>query len=194
MRAIFLRSIVVTAGLLIVLCGLYPLAVTVLAQLAFPAPANGSLISRSGKVIGSEIIAQGFSRPEYFHPRPSAAGDKGYDAANSGGSNLGPTSRKLSDGVKANIDQVLKENPRLRKGDVPVEMVTASASGLDPDISPASALIQVERVAAARKADPENIRRMVLEESVGRTLGFLGEERVNVLMLNLRLDSAYPVR
>jgi len=194
MRTIFLRSIVVTAVLLIVLCGFYPLAVTLLAQLAFPDRANGSLIESPGRTIGSELIAQAFSRPEYFHPRPSAAGDKGYDATSSSGSNLGPTNKKLADGVKANIEQVLKENPSLKKGEVPVEMVTASASGLDPEISPAAALIQVERVASARKADPENVKRMVLEETRGRTLGFIGEERVNVLLLNLRLDKEAPLR
>ncbi len=193
MRAIFLRSIVVTAALLIVLCGFYPLAVTLLARTAFPARANGSLIESSGKVIGSELIGQMFSKPGYFHGRPSAAGDKGYDAANSSGSNLGPTSKKLVETVKANVDRVIKDNPSIKKGQVPVEMVTASASGLDPDISPGAALIQVERVAKARHSDPEKIKRMIMEETRGRTLGFLGEKRVNVLLLNLRLDKEAPV-
>lgn len=188
MRAIFLRSIAVTAALLILLCGFYPLTVTMLARLLFPSRANGSLVLAGDKIIGSELIAQAFSSPEYFHPRPSAAGGRGYDAANSGGSNLGPTSRRLIDSVRANIDLLIKENPAIQKGAIPVEMVTSSASGLDPDISPEAALLQAARVAGARHSDPEAVKRLIAKETRGRTFGILGERRVNVLLLNLRLD------
>ncbi len=193
MLKLFIRSAVVTLFLGVVLCGVYPLAVTLLAQALFPDKANGSLIVRSGKIVGSKLIGQAFSRPEYFHGRPSAAGDKGYDALNSGGSNLGPTSKKLADRLQGDIDAVIKENPAISKGAVPVDLVTASGSGLDPDISPESALLQVDRVAKARHADPEQIRQIVLSGVENRYLGFLGEKHVNVLLLNLRLDEKMPV-
>ena len=193
MRSLFIRSIVVTAVLVIVICGFYPIMVTILAQIAFSGRANGSLIEKSGKVIGSELIGQAFGRPEYFHGRPSAAGDKGYDAANSSGTNLGPTNKKLADGVKPSIDRVMKENTSVKIGEIPVETVTASASGLDPHISPGAAMMQVERIYRARNADPEKIKTMIIEQTEDRTLGMLGEKRVNVLLLNLKLDKEAPV-
>lgn len=193
MFSLIVRSTIVTIVMFVILCGLYPLSVTLLAQAAFPFRANGSLVEDSGKVIGSELIEQGFSKPEYFHGRPSAAGEKGYDAANSSGSNLGPTSKKLADAVKGNIDQVIKDNPTMSKGQIPVDMVTASGSGLDPHISPEAALLQVERVAKARNADPEKIKGMIAGITVGRTWGILGEERVNVLLLNRWLDKEAPI-
>jgi K+-transporting ATPase ATPase C chain len=182
------KSVVVMGALLVVLCGVYPLVVFAVGQIFFRSSANGSLIYRGDQVIGSSLIGQGFSRPEYFHPRPSAAGEKGYDAANSSGSNLGPTSQKLAKGLESNVQQVLKENPALRRGEVPVDLVTASASGLDPHISPASAEIQVPRVAVTRKISAEQVRQLVAKNTQGRQLGFLGEPVVNVLQLNLDLD------
>jgi K+-transporting ATPase ATPase C chain len=171
-----------------VLTGLvYPAIVTAIAQIAFRDRANGSLIVSNGQVIGSRLIGQAFSRPEYFHPRPSAAGDKGYDASASGGSNLGPTSAKLIDRVKASIAQYRQENPGYT-GAIPADAVTASASGLDPDISPDNASIQAARVARARGLGVENVRALVAQHTEGRTLGFLGEPTVNVLELNLALD------
>ena len=168
---------------------LYPLAMTGLAQVAFPNKANGSLIKDGDQVIGSKLIAQQFTRPEYFHPRPSAAGE-GYDAMASGASNLGPTSAKLIDRVRSAVAEAVAENPGLEAGKVPVDMVTASGSGLDPDISPANAYAQVPRVAAARQMSEEEVMRLVEENTHERDLGFLGERRVNVLELNLALDRA----
>jgi K+-transporting ATPase ATPase C chain len=178
---------------LTVLTGLaYPLAVTGVAQILFRKKADGSLIVRNGKVIGSELIGQSFTSAAYFHSRPSAAGD-GYDAANSSGSNLGPTSRKLIDRVKASVDQFRKENPDYR-GAIPADLATASASGLDPDISPASVAAQVARVAKARGISEDRIRVLVAQHTQGRDWGFLGEPRVNVLLLNLALDGAFPAQ
>ena len=171
-----------------VLFGLiYPLAITGIAQVLFPDKANGQLIDRDGKVIGSRIIGQGFSSPGYFHSRPSAAGT-GYDAANSAGSNLGPTNKKLIDAVKANVDAAHKENPN---APVPIDLVTASASGFDPHITPASADFQVPRIARERGIAEADVRRLVAANTEGRQLWFFGEARVNVLELNLALDERH---
>jgi len=170
----------------VVLGVIYPLAMTGLSQLLFPNKANGSLITQSDKVIGSELIGQNFTKPEYFHPRPSAAGI-GYDAANSAGSNFGPTNQKLIDRVKASIEQVRKENPDYA-GPIPADLVTASASGLDPHLSPDSARVQSARVAKTRGVSVERVNQLVSQFTEGPTLGLLGEPRVNVLKLNLALD------
>jgi len=169
-------------------------AVTLFAQVMFPGQAKGSLVLKDGKVVGSKLIGQAFGRPEYFHGRPSAAGDKGYDATSSSGSNLGPTSQKLADRLKTDIDALIKENPTIAKGEIPVDLVTASGSGLDPHISPKAALAQVDRVAKARHADPKQIEQIVLAQVENRELGFLGEKRVNVLLLNLKLDASTPMQ
>jgi len=168
----------------------YPLVVTGLAQALFPDRANGQLIVRDGKVIGSRIIGQAFSSPGYFRSRPSAAGT-GYDAANSAGTNLGPTNKKLVDSVRAAVEAAAKENP---SSPVPIDLVTSSASGLDPHISPAAALFQAPRVARERGTSEEDIRRLVDEHTEGRQFGFLGEPVVNVLELNLALDTLWPMK
>ncbi len=169
----------------------YPLAVTGISQLVFPHQANGSLITKNGQVIGSELIGQNFTRPEYFQPRPSAAGNDGYDATASGGSNYGPTNQKLIDRVKASVDKFRKDNPDYH-GPIPADLVTASASGLDPDISPASAQAQALRVAKARGISADQINQLVAQYTKSPDLGLLGEPRVNVLKLNLALDEQYP--
>jgi K+-transporting ATPase ATPase C chain len=163
----------------------YPLAVTGIAQVLFPARANGQLVRRGGVVVGSRLLAQPFTSPRYFHPRPSAAGAAGYDASASGGSNLGPTNRRLIDRVAAGVAAARKDDPGQR---VPIDMVTTSASGLDPDISPATARFQAARVARARGLPVDVVLRLVDEFTTPPDLGFLGEARVNVLMLNLALD------
>lgn len=184
-----LRPAVVLTLLLCALTGLvYPAVVTGLAQLLFPRQANGSLVVAQGRVVGSALLGQPFSRPDYFHPRPSAAG-AGYDAAASGGSNAGPTSAGLAAAVARRVDSA-RALPGADPGPVPSDMVTASASGLDPDISPANALRQVERVARARGVAPARVRALVAGHVEGRQFGFFGEPRVNVLLLNLALDSA----
>lgn len=189
-----IRPAVVSTLLLCVLTGLiYPGVVTALAQLLFPHQANGSLVERDGRVVGSALIGQPFSRPEYFHPRPSAAGG-GYDAIASGGTNKGPTDRKLADTLIAGAVARAVAEDGARRGAIPSDMVTASGSGLDPHISPGSAELQIARVARARGASAEAVRALVARHTEGRQLGLLGEPRVNVLLLNLALDRELPAR
>jgi K+-transporting ATPase ATPase C chain len=180
-------SLRATLSLAILLCGIYPLLIWIVGQGLFPHNANGSLIVRKGTVIGSNLLAQGFTDPRYFHPRPSAAG-QGYDAAGSGGSNLGPTSKKLVEGVRQRVVNYRIENGLGPDALVPPEAVTASASGLDPHISVKNALLQARRVAKARNLTVEVVVKKIEAHTEGRTLGILGEPRVNVLMLNLDLD------
>jgi K+-transporting ATPase ATPase C chain len=182
-----LRPAIVMMLLFTLLTGLaYPFAITGIAQVVFPAQANGSLITRNNVVIGSSLIGQNFAAPKYFWPRPSATSTP-YDAANSTGSNLGPTSQKLVDRVKTDITKL--KNIGIT-GDLPADAVTASASGLDPDISPANALEQVARVAKARSLPEDKLKALVDQNTQGALLGILGEPRVNVLQLNLALDAA----
>lgn len=183
------RSTILTLLLAVLLCGIYPAIVTGIGTLFFSHKVNGGIIVlKDGKVIGAKNIGQSFSKPEYFHGRPSAAGANGYDATSSSGSNLGPTSKKLADRIKNDVDSVLKENPSLKHGEVPVDMVTTSASGLDPHISPENAYAQAERVAKARGTSTEQIKNLVREHVEGPQLGIFGEPVVNVLLLNLNLD------
>jgi len=194
-----IRPAIILLLLLSVITGLaYPLAMTAIAGVIFPKQAEGSLIERDGKVVGSALIGQEFKDDKYFHGRPSATSapdpadssktvSAPYNAANSGGSNLGPTSKALADRLKEDVEKLKAENPQVA---VPVDLVTTSASGLDPDISPEAALFQVPRVASARKLPEAQVRQLVTEHSQGRMAGLLGEPRVNVLTLNLALDRA----
>jgi len=181
------RSFLAVAVLAVILCGLYPLASWLLAQGLFPGRANGSLIARNGVVVGSSLIGQQFSSPKYFHPRPSAAG-QGYDAGRSGGTNLGPLSKDLVETVRRRIAEYRAENGLDATIPVPADAVTASGSGLDPHISPENARIQAPRVARARGLTEAVVRAQIEACTEGRTLGILGEPRVNVMRLNLALD------
>jgi K+-transporting ATPase ATPase C chain len=192
-----IRPAIVFIAALTLITGLaYPLAMTGIAGVIFPGRAQGSLVEKDGKVVGSELIGQVFTRDEYFHGRPSATNtpdpqdstktvDAPYNAANSGGSNLGPTNQALIDRVKGDVDKLKEENPSAA---VPIDLVTTSGSGLDPNISPGSALFQVPRVAKARNMPEDRVRQLVAEHTEGRLLGLLGEPRVNVLALNMALD------
>jgi potassium-transporting ATPase KdpC subunit len=166
----------------------YPVAMVALAHLLFPAQAEGSLVVRNGRVVGAQQIGQTFSSPRYFHGRPSAAGDKGYDATSSSGSNLGPTNKTLIEGVRSRASTLREKEPGLNHGEIPVDLVTASASGLDPEITPAAAEIQAPRVAKARGLTAEAVRSLIKSHIRGRTAAMLGEPGVNVLELNLALD------
>jgi potassium-transporting ATPase KdpC subunit len=191
MKKNFTTAILFTLVTTVLLGLVYPAVVTALAQVLFRNQANGQLISKGGELIGSRIIAQPFTGPQYFHPRPSAAGVNGYDASNSSGSNLGPTSQKLVDRVKGDVATLQTDRPGQP---VPIEMVTTSGSGLDPDISPEAARFQVARVARVRGIDQGELSRVVDAHIMPRQFGFLGESRVNVLELNLELDRRYPVK
>src|SRR5215470_14772138 len=185
MKKNFIISILFTLVTTVILGLIYPFVITLLAQVVSKDHANGQLVTRNGVVVGSRILAQPFSSPQYFHPRPSAAGTNGYDATSSGGSNFGPTNQKLIDRVKGDVSTLQAENPGKP---VPVDLVTTSGSGLDPDITPAGAEFQIPRVARARGISEADLTRVVQEHTEGRQFGFLGEPRVNVLELNLALD------
>jgi K+-transporting ATPase ATPase C chain len=191
MRALMI-SIKMTIVLTILLGIIYPLAMTGLANVLFPHQAQGSLIERDGKVVGSELIGQTFAAPGYFHSRPSAAGDKGYDASNSSASNLGPTNKTLISTVQQRLKDVLESNPGTNASEVPIDLVTSSGSGLDPEVSPAAADIQVARVAKARGIGEDDVRLLIRQNTRARYLGVLGEPGVNVLTLNLALDKLAP--
>jgi K+-transporting ATPase ATPase C chain len=183
-----ISALVLTALLTVITGVVYPLAVCGLAQVIFPDNAHGSLLVKNGKVVGSSLIGQNFSSTRYFQSRPSAAGDKGYDAANSGGSNLAPTNKALIDAVRLRLKNFVESNPGTTAHQVPVDIVTTSASGLDPEISPAAADLQVARVARARGLSEDRVRQLIAENTRPRAAGIFGEPGVNVLMLNLALD------
>jgi len=190
MKKNLLISVLMTIATTILLGIIYPLVVTGLAQLFFKDKANGQLIVQNGQVIGSRIIGQSFTGPAYFHSRLSSAGS-GYDAANSNGSQLGPTNHTLIDRVKADVAINQADNPGQA---VPIDLVTASGSGLDPDITPAAAEFQIPRVARERGSTSDQLQQLIAKHTEGRQLGFLGEPRVNVLGLNLELDQRFPLR
>jgi K+-transporting ATPase ATPase C chain len=183
-----ISALVLTALLTVITGVIYPLAVCGLAQVIFPDRAHGSLLVKNGKVVGSSLIGQNFSSTRYFQSRPSAAGEKGYDAANSGGSNLAPTNKALISAVRLRIKNFVESNPGTSPSQVPVDIVTTSASGLDPEISPAAADLQVARVARARGLSEDRVRQLIAENTRPRAAGIFGEPGVNVLMLNLALD------
>jgi len=182
-------SIVATLVLAVLLCGIYPIAVWGVAQLVFPRQANGSLIVRDGRIVGSSLLGQAFTDGRYFHPRPSAAGSDGYDAASSGGSNLGPLSQKLMDQVKERVEAYRSDNNLPANAKVPADAVTASGSGLDPHISVRNAEIQAARVADTRGVAKDEVMKLVRRHTEDPQLGLFGEARVNVLSLNLALDA-----
>lgn len=190
MKKNLITAILMTIATTILLGIVYPLIVTGLAQLIFPEKANGQLIQKNGKTIGSSLIAQGFSSPGYFHPRPSFAGT-GYDPTNTNGSQLGPTNQKLIDRVNGDVSSAQAENPNVP---VPIDLVTGSASGLDPHITPAAAEFQLPRVAKERGVTEDQLRSLVQKHTEERQFGFLGEPRVNVLELNLELDEQFPAK
>jgi K+-transporting ATPase ATPase C chain len=186
-------AIVSTLVLAVICCGFYPLAVTGISKVAFAKKADGSLITdKNGAIIGSELLGQNFSGGSYFHPRPSAAGANGYDGASSSGSNLGPTSQKLADAVKERIAAYRTTDGLAENQPVPADAVTASGSGLDPHISPANAALQVARVAKARSLSPEKVKELIAANTDKAAFGFLGEDGVNVLKLNLALNAISP--
>jgi len=183
-------SLVATFVLAVILCGAYPALIWGIAQALFPDKANGSPIIWNGKIIGSKLIAQNFTDAKYFHPRPSSAGDSGYDATSSGGSNLGPTSKKLIDLVRERVDTYRSENNLSPKALVPADAVTSSASGLDPHISLRNALLQAPRVAKTRGIDEKVLVEKIQANTEGRDWGIFGDPRINVLTLNLSLDAS----
>ena len=189
MKKHFITSILMTVVTTVLLGIVYPFVVTGIAQLIFPNQANGSLITANGKILGSRLIGQPFSSPGYFRSRPSAAG-AGYDARNSGGSNLGPTNKTLVDRMAGGVQKAQSENPG---APVPMDLVTTSASGLDPHISPEAAAFQVPRIARERNMGENDVSALIANHTQGRQLGFLGEPRVNVLELNLDLDTTHPL-
>lgn len=189
MKKNLMISVWMTVATTLLLGILYPLAVTGIAQMIFPKRANGGLIRSGGTIVGSSLIGQPFTSPGYFHSRPSAAGT-GYDAANSSGSNLGPTNKALIDRVNASVQALHAENPN---APIPADLVTASGSGLDPDISPAAADFQVPRVARERGISESEAKDLIARHTIPRQWGFLGEPRVNVLELNLELDAQHPM-
>jgi K+-transporting ATPase ATPase C chain len=189
MKKNLVTAVLMTIATTLLLGIIYPLVVTGIAQLLFPRNANGQLIQRDGKIVGSSIIGQGFAGPAYFHSRPSAAGN-GYDAANTNGSQLGPTNQKLMDRVKGDVAAAQTEHPG---APVPIDLVTASASGIDPHITPAAAEFQVSRVAKERGTTVDRVRNLIANHTEARQFGILGEARVNVLQLNLDLDEQFPL-